>query len=69
MHIYVNFVYGDLASTAFAIIGIWAVLRWRNTVRIRYTVVAVTAFIIAYLARKNTLIIYNNYGKIMSMGQ
>jgi len=57
MHIYVNFVYGDLASTAFAIIGIWAVLRWRNTVRIRYTVVAVTAFIIAYLARKNTLVI------------
>jgi len=57
MHIYVNFVYGDLVSTAFSIIGIWAVLRWKHTEKWWYAVLALFAFVIAYLSRKNVLIL------------
>ena len=57
MHIYVNFVYGDLASSALSVLGIWAVLKWHHTGYFRYSVTAVLAFCLAYLSRKNVLII------------
>lgn len=57
MHIYVNFVYGDLASSALSVIGIWALLKWYHTGYFRYPATAVPAFCLAYLSRKNVLII------------
>lgn len=57
MHIYVSFVYGDIASTALAILGIWIILKWRSTKKIKYALISLIPFSMAYLFRKNTLIV------------
>lgn len=57
MYFYVNFVYGDVASIALSILGIWAVIRWCDKGGRRYIAGALISFVFACLFRKNVLII------------
>ena len=54
---YVNFVYGEMGAVATSLCGIWGVLKWMKTQKVRYGIVAVTAMIFAYLVRLNMVIV------------
>ena len=57
VHIYVNFVYGDVASTALSVVGIYTFLKWRGNSKNLYATISLVSFVFAYLFRKNVLII------------
>lgn len=55
--IYVNFVYGEVGIVAMSLCSIWAVLKWMDTGKIRYMVLASLAMTLTILARKNMIIV------------
>lgn len=57
MYFYVNYAYGDLSVAACGIIGIWCLIKYCKTNKIRYAVGMVCIMIFSYLARTNALIV------------
>lgn len=57
LHLYVNFVYGDVGSTALAVGGMYGFVKWCEKGLKRYAVLSVICFCIAYMLRKNILIV------------
>ena len=55
--IYVNFVYGEVGIVAMSLCAVWAVLKWMDTEKIRYMVIAALTMTLAIMARKNMLIV------------
>lgn len=55
--IYVNFVYGEVGIVAMSLCAVWAVLKWMNTEKIRYMVIAALTMTLAMMARKNMIIV------------
>lgn len=56
LHIYVNYVYGDLCSIAMTLVAVWGLLKFCSSQRWRYMFIAACAVTVGTLARKNTLI-------------
>ncbi|MCD7836351.1 MAG: glycosyltransferase family 39 protein [Lachnospiraceae bacterium] len=56
LHIYVNYVYGDLCSIAMTLMVVWGLLKFCKAQSRRYVFIAVCAATVGVLARKNTLI-------------
>ncbi len=54
---YINFVYGEVGCVAMSLCCIWAVLRWMQTEKIRYMVVAALTMSLAVLVRMNMIIV------------
>lgn len=58
MHILVNYLYGEICSTAMLIITIWAHIRYVKTGKYRYLGVMAFSSAVAVLAKKNALITF-----------
>lgn len=54
---YINFVYGEVGCIAMSLCCIWAVLRWMQTEKIRYMVVAPLTMALGVLVRMNVIIV------------
>ena len=57
LFLYVNFVYGELCTTAMSLCSAWAVLRWMQKGKKRYVVTAVIAMTLAIMVRMNMVIV------------
>ena len=57
LFLYVNFVYGELCTTAMSLCSIWAVLRFLKVEKKRYAVAAVIAMTLAMMVRMNMVIV------------
>ncbi len=55
--IYVNYVYGELLSIGFSMLGIWLLIHWCSTGKHRYAVCSLLALSTAVLARSNVLVV------------
>lgn len=57
MWLYVNYVYGELLSIGFCMLGIWLLIRWCHVQKRRYAVWSLCALSVGTLARINVLIV------------
>lgn len=57
MWLYVNYVYGELLSIGFSMLGIWLLVRWCHVQKKRYAVGALCALSLGTLARINVLVV------------
>ncbi len=57
LFLYINFVYGEVGIVAMSLCAVWAVVKWMNTGKHRYAVLAAVAMTLALMARKNMLIV------------
>lgn len=55
--IYVNYVYGELLSMGFSMLGIWLLVRWCHRKRYIYGLLSLLALSVAMLARTNVLVL------------
>lgn len=55
--IYVNYVYGELLSIGFSMLGIWLLVHWCHTEKHRYALLSLLALSVAVLARTNVLVV------------
>lgn len=55
--IYVNYVYGELLSMGFSMLGIWLLARWRRRKSILCVLLSLLALSVATLARTNVLVL------------
>ncbi|MBO5283228.1 MAG: glycosyltransferase family 39 protein [Lachnospiraceae bacterium] len=55
--IYVNYVYGELLSMGFSMLGIWLLVHWCRTGKHRYALLSLLALSVAVLARSNALVV------------
>lgn len=57
MWIYVNYVYGELLSIGFSMLGIWMLVRWCNRRKSTYALLSLLFLSVAVLARSNVLVV------------
>lgn len=55
--IYVNYVYGELLSMGFSMLGIWLLVRWCHRKKNTYGLLALLSLSVAVLARTNVLVL------------
>lgn len=57
LFLYSQFVYGDVISVAMASIAIWSLMRWCDTKKVRYGVIAVLALVLGIWMRINVYVV------------
>lgn len=55
--LYVNYVYGELLSIAFSMLGIWLLIRWCHTQKKKYAALSLCFLSLGTLARINVLVV------------
>lgn len=58
MHLFVNYIYGDLCAPCMAILVVWAFIRYMRTEKYRYFLLILLASAIGTLAKKNVMITF-----------
>ena len=58
MHLFVNYIYGDLCAPCMAILVVWAFIRYLRTDKYRYFAIMTLASVVGTLAKKNVSILF-----------